>query len=71
MTDFEKVKSILENQQRKGVKSKDWQDTQKFIVEKNKFLSEKEYITLSIVTVKVGFAFTLKGRFMGIYNWQS
>ena len=70
MNDLEKIKSVLANQQRKGVKSGDWRDLTNFTESKEKFLEDKGHVTLHLEVVKIGLVFTLKGQLIGIYNWQ-
>ena len=71
MSDLEKIKSVLENQQRKGVRSGNWQDLTDFRESVDDFPEGGESITIHLDTVKVGICFTLKGKLIGIYNWQS
>ena len=70
MTDLEKFESVLANQQRKGIKSGNWQDLTKFRESGSNLPKSGECITIHLDTVKVGICFTTKGQLIGIYNWQ-
>ena len=70
MSDLEKIKSVLKNQQRKGVKSGDWKDLTNFRESVDNFPKGNGCITLHLDTIKVGICFTFKGQLIGIYNWQ-
>ena len=63
MTDLQKLKSILDNQQEKGIKSGDWDRVDDYYMSDNNK-------RLSIESVSVIFRFTSKGRFVGICNWK-
>ena len=64
MTDFEKILSALENQKESAV-SKD--GYRRITPDVTTGLDEIEVICRSVM---IGFSFTAKGRFRGIYNWQ-
>jgi hypothetical protein len=64
MSDLTKLKEILDNQAERGINSGDW----------NRALYRTEKteagIYIHIHSDDVGFAFTKKGRFVGISNWK-
>ena len=64
MTDIEKLKEVLLNQQERGIKSRDWDECEAVIEERH---GRKH---LRIESLKVTFVFTKSGRFIGAFNWQ-
>ena len=63
MSDFTKLKEVLENQAERGIKSGNW-------LELTYFIERGTDITLTVPLIKVDFVFTLKGRLIGMFNWQ-
>ena len=63
MTDLQKLKSILDNQQERGIQSGDWDRMDDY------YMSDSNKL-LIINTASLSFRFTSKGRFIGISNWQ-
>ena len=64
MTHLKMLKEILDNQKERGIKTGDWKRCEYDVVE------SPDCITVHISSVEVGFSFTLKGRFEGIFNWK-
>ena len=61
MTDLQKLKSILDNQAERGIKSGDWKDLSDFRMEEN-----NTHLVLNCV--QVAFCFTKNGRLIGMGN---
>ncbi len=66
MSDLSKLKTILNNQAKKTVKSGDWLPLEYEVSRYNK----KEDRKLVISGLQIGFYFTESGRLLGIYNWK-
>ena len=63
MTDLQKIISVLDNQQERGIKSGDWDRLDDYIVSKDNTTVELNS------SVRIGFCFTKNGRFKGIFQW--
>ena len=63
MTDLDKLKSILDNQAERGIKSGDW-DRLDYTV------STGDEAAVIIDSVQVGFRFTSAGRLIGMWHWE-
>ncbi len=64
MTDLQKLKSLLDNQQEKGIKSGKWDRV-------DDYYQGDDSRDLTINSVEISFKFTSKGRFIGICNWKN
>ena len=62
MSDLCKLKEILDNQAKRGIKSGDWP---KLEYEEERIMDS---ICIKIEVEKIGFCFTKNGRLIGIYN---
>ncbi|MCK4359159.1 MAG: hypothetical protein KAW92_10550 [Candidatus Cloacimonetes bacterium] len=65
MSDLSKLKEVLENQQKKSIRSGGWKRLD-YSVDRDEVSKE---ITLIIDAIDVGVVFTLKGRLIGIYRF--
>ncbi len=72
MSDLSKLKEILDNQAERGIRSGNWDRLdykEQRRTAKESGISE-DSITLTIEALEVGFAFTIRGRLLGMYNWK-
>ena len=65
MSDLTKLKEILENQAKRGIKSGDW----KRLDYRSDFDTDDGW-TLRIDSLQVGFQFSKHGRLIGMWNWK-
>lgn len=65
MTDLEKVRSVLDNQQERGITSGDWDRCECEFTELDRNLHE-----LKLKGLSISFYFNQRGRFVGIANWK-
>lgn len=67
MSDLTKLKEVLDNQAERGIRRGDWDRCEYKVVGDN---GDSGNHRLEIASLSIGFIFSPRGRFIGIYNWK-